>query len=130
MRYAGAVDLAPNHRITYIGRTNHRSSDERFGIRQTDRRRHMLIVGKTGSGKSHLLKLLAEQDANAGAGFALFDPHGDLARSIRDLVPNARHADLIYLDPRDAASRWRFNPFRGIAPDAQSLAASGIVSVF
>jgi DNA helicase HerA-like ATPase len=90
----------------------------------------MLIVGKTGSGKSHLLKLLAEQDANAGAGFALFDPHGDLARSIRDLVPNARHADLIYLDPRDAASRWRFNPFRGIAPDAQSLAASGIVSVF
>lgn len=129
-RYAGAVDLAPDNRITYIGRTNHRGSNQLFGIQQADRRLHVLVLGKTGSGKSHLLRLLAGQDARAGVGFALFDPHGDLVRSIRDIILVSRQREIVYVDPRDPASAWRFNPFSGVAEDARPLAASGIVSVF
>lgn len=95
-----------------------------------DRRRHLLILGKTGSGKSHLLRLLADQDGRVGAGFSLFDPHGDVARSISELIPARRREDMIFVDPGDPASRWRFNPFRNVPPDLRSLAASGIVSVF
>jgi hypothetical protein len=121
---------APASRITYLGRTNHRQSDRLFGIRQADRRMHLLMVGKTGTGKTHLLRLILEQDIQVGAGVALFDPHGDLARTTRDFVPPERQGDFIYIDPLDLSSPWRFNPFAGIPPKNQSLAAAGIVDVF
>lgn len=127
--YAGAMSLAPDY-LTYIGRTNHRNTGQAFGIRQSDRRLHLLMMGKTGTGKSHLLRIIAEQDLASGLGFALFDPHGDLARSLRRIVPDARRADLIYIDPTDSISGWRFNPFADVPPANQPLAAAGIVEVF
>ena len=51
---------------------------KRFGIKQADRRSHMYILGKTGTGKSSLLETLIRQDIVAGRGLALLDPHGDL----------------------------------------------------
>jgi type IV secretory pathway TraG/TraD family ATPase VirD4 len=122
--------FAPDDRVTYIGRTNHRNSDRLFGIRQADRRMHMLVTGKTGTGKTHLLKLLIQQDLRAGSGVSLFDPHGDLARDTRTLVPPDRRTDLIYVDPADSASPWRFNPFANVSVEHRSLAANGIVEVF
>jgi hypothetical protein len=91
---------------------------------------HLLMIGKTGTGKSHLLRLIAEQDTVMGRGFALFDPHGDLAHTLRALVPESRLADLVYIDPTDSQSEWRFNPFAGVTPVNQPLAAAGIVEVF
>ncbi len=44
-----------------------------------DRLSHMHIVGKTGTGKSTLLRTLCGEDLVAGRGFCLIDPHGDLA---------------------------------------------------
>lgn len=71
-----------------------------------------------------------EQDNRAGAGFALFDPHGDLALAVRDLVLQERTADLVYVDPADPSARWRFNPFAGVPTEYHSVAAAGIVEVF
>jgi DNA helicase HerA-like ATPase len=45
-----------------------------------ERRRHLYIVGQTGTGKSTLLLNLIAQDLAAGEGFALLDPHGDPTR--------------------------------------------------
>jgi len=124
------VSFAPDNRVTYIGRTNHRNSDRLFGIRQSDRRMHALVIGKTGTGKTHLLRLILTQDIQAGAGFAVFDPHGDMARDIRDVASQARGTDVVYIEPVDSASPWRFNPFAGVGPESRSLAATGIVEVF
>jgi type IV secretory pathway TraG/TraD family ATPase VirD4 len=124
------MSKAPASSITYIGRTNHRNSDLLFGIRQADRRMHMLAIGKTGTGKSHLLRLMFEQDVRAHRGCALFDPHGDLARALRDTIATDRRADLVFIDPLDPSSPWRFNPFAGVAESNRSLAAAGIVDVF
>ena len=43
----------------------------------TRRTTHIAILGKTGSGKSSLLRSMAEQDIAAGRGFLWFDLHGD-----------------------------------------------------
>lgn len=117
-------------RITYIGKTNHRNAGILFGIREKDRRSHFYIVGKTGTGKSHLLRNMIFQDICAGRGCALFDPHGDLVSSVRELIPPEREKDLVYLELPNPALHWRFNPLAGIDADKRPLAAAGLVEVF
>jgi len=47
----------------------------------------MHITGATGMGKSTLLLNLLRQDAEAGHGFALLDPHGDLVEALAGHLP-------------------------------------------
>ncbi len=124
------MSSTPDSRITFFARTSHRNAGTLFGIRQADRRSHFYLVGKTGTGKSTLLRVMAAQDAAAGGGFALFDPHGDLVASVREQIPPERHADLIYLDVPDRRLEWHFNPFAGISPENRPLAAAGLVESF
>src|SRR5438094_4511318 len=87
--------------VTPFAVTNYRDIRRRFGIKQKNRRGHMYIVGRTGTGKSTLLQTMAAHDLEAGYGLALIDPHGDLAEAVLDAVPPARVNDVIYLDPSD-----------------------------
>ena len=48
-----------------------------FTIGSQRRSMHVAVLGKTGSGKSSLLRHLAEQDIEADRGFLYFDLHGD-----------------------------------------------------
>jgi len=73
--------------VTYIGRTNFRNKNIKFGIKENDRFSHMYAVGKTGVGKTTLLKNMIVQDIKNSNGLAVFDPHGDLAESIVQQVP-------------------------------------------
>ena len=41
----------PDNRVTYLARVNSRNDRRMFGIRRLDRRSHIYIVGKTGTGK-------------------------------------------------------------------------------
>ncbi|MDP7974636.1 MAG: hypothetical protein ACP5UI_00410 [Thermoprotei archaeon] len=45
-------------------------------------RKHALIFGLPGEGKSTLMKCMAMDNASRGQGFLLLDPHGDLAESV------------------------------------------------
>jgi type IV secretion system coupling TraD/TrwB family protein len=62
---------------------------------------HAVIVGKTGSGKTHLLELLAWQLAKRGEGFSFFDFHGDVSLSLISRLQALPDADqrLIIVDP-------------------------------
>lgn len=66
-----------------------------------DRRRHVYIIGQTGTGKSGLLENLALQDMLDGKGFAFVDPHGDSAQKLLGMVPKERVEDVIYFSPGD-----------------------------
>lgn len=96
--------------VTFIGETNYRSERSIFGIKRIDRRRHMYVVGKTGSGKSRLLELLMASDIHQNSGFCLIDPHGDLAEQVLKHIPKNRVKDVVYVNPSDRDFPIAFNP--------------------
>lgn len=72
----------------------------RARIPEEARKRHTYIVGKTGSGKSELLKLFLHGDRRKGKSTSiLIDPHGDLAEEVARFKEHERSDDLIYIDP-------------------------------
>lgn len=112
--------------LIFIGRTKWRDLKKPFGLRRGDRRAHMYVIGKTGTGKSSLLESMARQDILAGNGMALFDPHGDLAERLYAWVPESRRSDVIYLNVPDPEQPFGFNPLENVPPLRRSLAANGI----
>ena len=95
-----------------------------------ERRRHLYIVGQTGTGKSTLLLNLIGQDLAAGAGLALLDPHGDLAEAVLLHVPRSRTNDLVYINPADLDRPIGFNPLARVPEDLKPIVADGVVSAF
>jgi len=63
----------------YIGVRHRWGGPQPFGLSRGDRRHHLYLIGKTGTGKSTLLRNLIVQDIDAGEGVGVIDPHGDLA---------------------------------------------------
>jgi hypothetical protein len=116
--------------VTILGQTNTARNDRFFGIRQRDRRSHMAIIGKTGTGKSTLLQSIVRQDIAAGRGCALLDPHGDLVRSVMARVAPEHRADVIMLDATNPASFCGLNPLSYSPPEHRALVAAGVVEVF
>ena len=55
-----------NEDITFFGITNFRNSDKNFGIKMDDRRRHMYLVGKSGSAKTTIMETMVINDIKAG----------------------------------------------------------------
>ncbi len=90
----------------------------------------MYIIGKTGVGKSTLIKNLVIQDLRRGNGFALLDPHGDLVEDILDFIPQGREEDVIYFNPDDRDHPIGFNLFEGVNNEGRHMIASGLISVF
>src|SRR5437899_1338182 len=116
--------------LTLFGETYFRNVRHHFGIKRKDRRYHMHVVGKTGMGKSTLLRTLVEGDLRAGNGLALVDPHGDLATEVLGELPVERKADLLLVDPTTLAGRVAFNPLDVEDPTQRHRAASGLVGAF
>lgn len=119
-----------NRDIAFFAKTTFRNAGIPVGIRTADRRSHMYVIGKTGTGKSTLLKTLVLQDIAAGRGLALLDPHGDLAEEIAKRISPERRDDFVYLDVPNPALGWRFNPLGGIPKPQRALCVANMVEVF
>src|SRR5271154_6290063 len=117
--------------ITPIGYHNYRgNSDQKFGVKVDDRRRHVYVVGKTGVGKSTLLENMAIADIQSGKGIAVIDPHGELAEKLLDFIPEERLDDVIYFNPSDLEHPIAFNPMEQVGTEFRHLVASSLMGVF
>ena len=101
-----------------------------FEITAANRRRHVYVIGQTGTGKSTLLKQFLASDIAGGEGLCLIDPHGDLVDEVLDHIPGHRVDDIIILDPTDPAHTVGWNPFYRVPKEARALVASNTVAAF
>lgn len=123
-------EIPHNRDITYFGKTNFRNSNNIFGIKRKDRRQHMYVLGKSGTGKSVLLSNLIVQNIQNGEGVCVVDPHGELVEEILHLIPDHRVKDVIYFNPADTEFHIGFNVIQLDDPKYKHLVASGLMGIF
>ncbi len=123
------INNTPAEDISLFGVTTFRQANMKFGIKREDRKRHMYIIGKSGSGKSFLLNLLTLSDIYHNEGFAVVDPHGDYAQDMLRYIPEHRLEDVVYFNPADGEFPVAFNPMEVYDVNRRSNVASEIVGV-
>ena len=116
--------------INVFAQATFRNEFVRYGISRQDRRRHMYVIGKTGTGKSTLLANMAINDLRHNEGFCFIDPHGDAIETLLDYIPSHRINDVVYFNPADGERTVKINLFEGKNLVHRELIASGIVSIF
>lgn len=124
------MESANNKFITFFGKTTFRGEQRKFGIKVDDKRRHVYVIGKTGMGKTELLKNMIVQDIRRGNGVGFIDPHGDAAEEILDFIPEERIKDVVYFNPADLANPIAFNIMEDVDPAYRHLIAGGLMAVF
>lgn len=116
--------------VLRLGSNTHRGRTTAVEIGEAERVRHVHLVGATGTGKSTLLLHMIRQDLEAGRGFALLDPHGDLADDVLGLVPESRIDDVVVFDPADTERPVGFNVLAASSESERALLASDLTAIF
>lgn len=111
-----------------IGIRNDWGHEKSFVLKNADRRQHVYVIGKSGTGKTTLLRNAIIQDIEAGRGVGIIDPHGDLAEELLDYIPSRRAEDVVYFDPADVEHPVGLNLVGQVDSGRRHLIASGIVS--
>ncbi len=127
---AADSEEADKKEINFFARTEYKNKIATFGIKKKDRRRHIYVIGKSGTGKSTLIANMAINDLRNHEGLAVVDPHGDLTEILLDYIPSFRINEACYLDPSDTDHPFHLNPLEVKNPAHKELVASNIVAIF
>lgn len=93
----------------YLGKSIFRGIETKVHILPDDRRRHMYIIGQTGTGKSEFMKFMAVQDIKEDRGICFIDPHGSAIEDILKQIPPSRAEDVILFDAGDTTRPFGLN---------------------
>ncbi|MBI2066197.1 type IV secretion system DNA-binding domain-containing protein [Candidatus Woesebacteria bacterium] len=113
----------------YLGVSTYRGLRRPIHIGDEDRMRHIYIIGKTGTGKSELLKEMILQDIKAGKGICFMDPHGQAIEDLLKLIPPERAEDVIYFDPGDTERPMGLNLLEAATEDEKHFAATSVINM-
>lgn len=105
------------------------SQDVSYLIPET-RTRHTALFGKSGVGKTTLMRNMALWDIWNGSGVTAVDPHGQLIDELLEHIPRSRTNDVIYFKPADLARVASLNILEKVPRAYQPLVVSSIVSTF
>jgi hypothetical protein len=125
---APAPSQIPNEGF-YIGVSNYQGTKRSVYIGNEDRMRHIYIIGKTGTGKSEMLKDMVLQDIKAGKGVCFMDPHGDAVEDLLKLIPPERAEDVIYFNPSDTGRPMGMNLLEARTEDEKHFAATSVINL-
>ena len=112
----------------FLGKSTYRGVTRQVFLSEKDRRRHVYIIGKTGTGKTELMRDLILQDINAGKGVCLIDPH-DLAEDLLNYIPPQRAEDVIYFDPSDTERPMGLNLLEAHTEEQQHFVTTAIINL-
>jgi hypothetical protein len=115
-----------------LGYNDYRGMQSDIRLSDDDRRRHIYIIGQTGTGKSNMLKEMAKQDVKNGKGICLIDPHGDFAEDVLTAVPKERAEDVIYFDPADIERPFGLNmlEYDPKYPEQKTFVINEMIGIF
>ena len=95
-----------------IGHSRFRGDDNIIRIAKNDRRRHLYILGQTGTGKSTSMINMIISDIREGKGVCYIDPHGqDLMENVLPYIPKERAEDVIIFNAADTERPIGLNLF-------------------
>lgn len=123
---------APNEIPTsglFLGTSKYRGETRKVYITDDDRRRHMYIIGKTGTGKSEFLKEMILQDIEAGKGVCAIDPHGEFVEDILQLMPPERADDVIYFNPSDLTRPMGLNMMEAETEEQRHFVVGSVIGL-
>lgn len=129
---AGAAPPPPNipKEGVLLGYNDYRGVKTDIRLATEDRRRHLYVVGQTGTGKSAFLEEMAKQDVREGRGLCFIDPHGDAVQNILSAVPKERAEDIVYFDPSDTERPFGFNMLEYSRPEEKTFVINEMINIF
>jgi hypothetical protein len=97
-----------------------------------DRRRHIYIIGQTGTGKTTFIQNMAKEDIQSGKGLAIIDPHGELVENALSFVPKERLDDVIYFNAADLARPVGMNmlDYNFDRPEEKTFIVNEMINIF
>jgi len=121
----------PNSGVV-LGKNVFRGVQTAVYMTKTDRRRHLYVLGQTGTGKSALMENMIYQDIVNGDGVAFIDPHGTAIEKILGVIPDERKDDVIVFDPSDLAHPLGLNmlEFDPRYPEQKTFVVNELLGIF
>ncbi len=115
-----------------LGDSVFRGAIKEVRLTDEDRRRHLYVVGQTGTGKSVLIQNLAMQDMINNKGLCVIDPHGETIEKILAYVPKDRIDDIIVFDPGDRERPIGLNmlEYDFNKPEEKTFIVNELLSIF
>lgn len=84
-----------------FGVNNYGGVKTSIGLTNEQRKTHIYMIGRTGSGKTTAMFAMAKDDIEKGKGVAFIDPEGDVSQDLLSVIPQSRINDLVYFNPCD-----------------------------
>ncbi|MDP2933311.1 MAG: type IV secretion system DNA-binding domain-containing protein [bacterium] len=113
-----------------LGENTFRGVKTTVKLATSDRRRHMYIIGRTGTGKSEFMKNMIIQDIKNGEGVAVVDPHGELVEGVLEHIPKERAEQVILFNPSDIERPLGLNMLEVKNPEMSDFAIQEMIEIF
>lgn len=113
-----------------LGHAEYRGEDAVVRSKRADRRRHMYVIGKSGSGKTVFIQNLAIQDIRNGEGVCVIDPHGDFVEYVLSHIPKERADDVVHFNPSDIERPVGLNMLEAQSEEEKDFAVQEMISIF
>ncbi len=134
IKWVGAKKAAPPQNLPdsglLLGFNNYRNEQQNVFIKRDDRRRHSYIIGRTGTGKTELMKSMAIQDVKNGEGLCIIDPHGDFVEDVLKYIPKERADDVVLFEPFNTERPLGLNMLEVKDPSQKDFVIQEMISIF